>query len=133
MISTITTYFLYSQGNTCHTRRVGFAGGASSACRPSCPRPPSVQSPPTGPWSHLVRGPVLLAAASGGLLVVLAHVHHLSLGALSDQVSAHAGDILKAVAWQGEGRGGRGQVSPSALNPNQKASQSALYNQREAS
>lgn len=63
---------------------------------------------PTATWSHLVRGSVLLAAASGRLLVVLAHVHHLSLGALSDQVPAHAGDILKAVACQGEGRAGRG-------------------------
>ena len=46
-----------------------------------------------------MRGSVLLPAASGRLLVVLADVHHLTLGALSDQVSAHAGDIFKTVTW----------------------------------
>lgn len=49
--------------------------------------------------SHLMWGPVLLAAASGRLFVVLADVHHLSLGALSDQVSAHAGNIFKTMTW----------------------------------
>lgn len=72
------------------------------------PTTPTPESHPTAAPSHLVRGSVLLAAASGRLLVVLAHVHHLTLGALSDQVPAHAGNILEAVAWQGEGRGGRG-------------------------
>lgn len=90
-----------------------------------------------GTWSHLVRRSVLLAAASGRLLVVLAHVHHLSLGALSDQVSAHAGDILKAVAWQGEGRGGRGvgvTSGQSISNKSQsKASQRALGKPTQAS
>lgn len=49
--------------------------------------------------SHLVRGSILLAAASGRLLVVLAGVHHLTLGALSDQVPAHARDIFKTMTW----------------------------------
>lgn len=49
--------------------------------------------------SHLMRGPVLLTAASGGFFVVLASVHHLTLGALSDQVSAHAGNIFKTMTW----------------------------------
>lgn len=55
---------------------------------------------------HLVGGSVLLAAASGRLLVVLACVH-LSLGALSDQVSAHAGNVFKTMTWKrrrGEGK-----------------------------
>lgn len=83
-------------------RRTDFtAGGLVLEAEPlhltDAPRAPAARS-------HLVRGPVLLAAASGRLLVVLAHVHHLSLGALSDQVPAHAGDILKAVACQGEER-----------------------------
>lgn len=46
-----------------------------------------------------MRGSVLLPAASGGLSVVLADVHDLALGALSDQVSAHAGNIFKTVTW----------------------------------
>lgn len=49
---------------------------------------------------HLMWGPVLLPGASGGLFVVLADVHNLPLGALSDQVSAHARNIFKTVAWR---------------------------------
>lgn len=49
--------------------------------------------------SHLVWGAVLLFAASRRLFVVFADVHHLSLGALPDQVSAHAGNILKSMTW----------------------------------
>lgn len=49
--------------------------------------------------SHLMRGSVLLSAARGRLFVVLASVHHLSLGALSDQVSAHARNIFEAMTW----------------------------------
>lgn len=45
-------------------------------------------------------GPVLLPGASGGFFVVLADVYNLSLGALSDQVSAHARNIFKTVAWR---------------------------------
>lgn len=54
-----------------------------------------------GLWStsHLVRGAVLLTAAGAGLFVVLPRVHHLALGALPDQVSSHAGDILETMAW----------------------------------
>lgn len=48
---------------------------------------------------HLVWGSVLLPGASGGLFVVLADVHNLPLGALSDQVSAHGGNIFKSVTW----------------------------------
>lgn len=44
-------------------------------------------------------GSVLLPGASGGLFVVLADVHNLPLGALSDQVSPHAGNIFKTVTW----------------------------------
>ena len=64
-----------------------------------------------GSEAHLVWGVVLLAASHAGLLVVLADVHHLALGALPDQVSTHAGDILKTVAWRRErrGRGSRGK------------------------
>lgn len=46
-----------------------------------------------------MRGSVLLTAASGRLFVVLASVHHLSLGALSDQVSAHAWNIFETMTW----------------------------------
>lgn len=49
--------------------------------------------------SHLMGGAILLATASGRLLVVLADVHHLVLGALPDQVSAHARNIFKAMTW----------------------------------
>lgn len=49
--------------------------------------------------SHLMWGSVLLTAASGRLFMVLASVHHLSLGALSDQVSAHAGNIFETMTW----------------------------------
>lgn len=49
---------------------------------------------------HLMWGPVLLPGASGGFFVVLADVYNLSLGALSDQVSAHARNIFKTVAWR---------------------------------
>lgn len=48
---------------------------------------------------HLMWGSVLLPCASGGLFVVLADVHNLPLGALSDQVSAHARNIFKTVTW----------------------------------
>lgn len=48
---------------------------------------------------HLMWGSVLLAGASGRLFVVFPSVHHLSLGALSDQVSAHARDIFKTMTW----------------------------------
>lgn len=50
--------------------------------------------------SHLVWRSILLTVASGRLFVVLANVHHLSLGALSDQVSAHAGNIFETMTWQ---------------------------------
>lgn len=49
---------------------------------------------------HLMWGPVLLPGASGGFFMVLADVYNLSLGALSDQVSAHARNIFKTVAWR---------------------------------
>lgn len=91
--------------------------------------PPLAPSRRTATWSHLVRGSVLLAAASGRLLVVFAHVHHLSLGALSDQVPAHAGDILKAVAWRGEGQGGRGVGVTHFRSPSQSINQ-LLWAQR---
>lgn len=47
--------------------------------------------------THLVRGPVQLAAAATRLFVVLADVHHLPLAALPDQVTPHTRDIFKAV------------------------------------
>lgn len=47
--------------------------------------------------SHLMWGSVLLSAASARLFVVFADVHNLPLGALSDQVSAHAGNIFKTM------------------------------------
>lgn len=50
--------------------------------------------------SHLMWGPVLLPGTGAGFFVVLADVHNLSLGALSDQVSAHAGNIFKTVTWR---------------------------------
>lgn len=52
---------------------------------------------------------VVLTAASARLFVVLANVHHLSLGALSDQVSAYARNIFKTMTWRrrtGEEEGG---------------------------
>lgn len=52
---------------------------------------------------HLVWSSVLLPAAGGGLFVVLADVHNLSLGALSDQVSAYARNIFKTVTWRRRG------------------------------
>lgn len=53
----------------------------------------------SGTDSHLVRGAVLLSTASRWLFVVLADVHHLALGALSDEVSTHARDILEPMTW----------------------------------
>lgn len=50
--------------------------------------------------SHLVRGSVVLTAATGWLCVVFADVHHLSLGAFSDPVSAYAWNIFKTMTWQ---------------------------------
>lgn len=50
--------------------------------------------------SHLMWGSVVLTAASARLFVVLANVHHLSLGALSDQVSAYARNIFKTMTWR---------------------------------
>lgn len=50
-----------------------------------------------GVTSHLVRRAVLLSAAGGCLLVIFARVHHLTLGALSDQMSANARNIFEAV------------------------------------
>jgi hypothetical protein len=47
--------------------------------------------------AHLMWGPVLFLAAYAGLLVVLADMHHLALGALSDQVSPYPRDILKTM------------------------------------
>lgn len=70
----------------------------SLACQTPLLRIPAVMA-------HLMRGSVLLTAASGWLLVVLAHVHHLSLGALSDQVPANAGDIFKTMTWWTKDRG----------------------------
>lgn len=52
------------------------------------------------PMSHLMWGSVLLTAASGRLFVVFADVHHLPLGALSDQVSAHARNIFETMTYQ---------------------------------
>lgn len=49
--------------------------------------------------SHLMWGSVLFTAASGRLFVVFANVHHLTFGALSDQVSAHAGNIFETMTW----------------------------------
>ena len=48
--------------------------------------------------AHLMWGPVLFLAACAGLLVVLADMHHLAFGALSDQVSPYPRDILKTMA-----------------------------------
>lgn len=47
-----------------------------------------------------MRSPVLLADSSARLFVVLSRVHHLPLGALSDEVPAHAGNIFKTMTWK---------------------------------
>lgn len=60
--------------------------------------------------SHLVWCSILLTAACGRLFVVLASVHHLSLGALSDQVSAHAGNIFETMTWQRNKRERKGEA-----------------------
>ena len=57
-------------------------------------------APPPAVMSHLMWRSVVLAATGGRLFVVLANMHHLSLGALSDQVSAYAGDIFKTMTWR---------------------------------
>lgn len=62
--------------------------------------------------SHLVWSSVLFTAATGRLFVVFANVHDLPLGALSDQVSAHAGNIFKAVAWQRRRQVRSGEMQP---------------------
>lgn len=61
--------------------------------------------------SHLMWGPVLLTAASGRLFMVFANVHHLPLGALSDQVPAHARNIFKAMTCQSR-REETGELQP---------------------
>lgn len=61
--------------------------------------------------SHLVWGSVLLTAAGGRLFVVFANVHHLPLGALSDQVSAHARNIFEAMTCQSS-REKTGELQP---------------------
>lgn len=47
--------------------------------------------------THLMWGTVQLAAVGTRLLVVFADVHHLTLVALPDQVTAHRRHILKPV------------------------------------
>lgn len=72
---------------------------------------------------HLMWCSVLLPGASGGLFVVLADVHDLPLGALSDQVSAHAGNIFKTVTWGR--RGGRNRGTETSLKRSRYRSSSA--------
>lgn len=52
--------------------------------------------------SHLVWGAVLLSTAGRGLLVIFPNVHHLPLGALSDEVPPHSGYIFKPMTCRRE-------------------------------
>lgn len=80
------------------------------SCSPglAAPAPPLRQDPQPCPPAragtpHLMGLPVLLAVPGAGLLVVLADVHHLRLGALPDEVPAHAWYVLEAVTCRRPG------------------------------
>lgn len=73
-------------------------------CQDSQPCPPP---PPGAGTLHLMGLPVLLAVPRAGLLVVLADVDHLRLGALPDEVPAHPRHILEAVTCRRQGGQGR--------------------------
>lgn len=69
-------------------------------------RQDSQPCPPPAPGAgtpHLVGLPVLLAVPRAGLLVVLADMDHLRLGALPDEVPAHPRHILEAVTCRRQG------------------------------